>query len=81
MNAKLDSSCTSPRMTVAIAALAAVIAIGILSVVVSLFQSRGAPMQRLVAAERACASYAYQSERETCMKQWLAGQPATIARR
>jgi amino acid transporter len=81
MNAKLDFTYTNPLKTVAIAALAAVITIGILSIIVSLFQSRGAPMQRLVAAERACASYAYQSERETCMKQWLAERPATIARR
>lgn len=80
MNAKPDFTCTSPPTIVAIAALAAVIAIGILSVIVSLFQSRGAPMQHLVAAERACASYTYQSERETCMKQWLAERRAIIAR-
>lgn len=54
------------------AALAAFIAIGILSAVVSLFQSRGVPLERLAAAERACVSHVYQSEREACMQQWLA---------
>ncbi len=60
----------NPIMTVATAALAAVITVGILWAVLSLFQSRGAPMERLAAAERACSSHAYQSEREACMKQW-----------
>jgi len=72
MNARLNLGSTSSIMTVAAAALAAFIAFGILSTVVSLFQSRGAPMERLVAAERACVSRAYVSEREACMKQWLA---------
>jgi len=39
--------------TVATATLAAVIAMTILWAVVTLFQSRGAPMERLAAAERA----------------------------
>jgi hypothetical protein len=72
MHAKVNLGSTSSIMTVAAAALAAFIALGILSTVVSLFQSRGAPMERLAAAERACVSHAYQSEREACMKQWLA---------
>lgn len=77
MNAKLNLGSTSSIMTVAAAALAAFIAVGMLSAVVSLFQSRGAPMERLTAAERACVSHAYQSEREACMKQWLAGSTKT----
>jgi len=68
--------------TVATATLAAVIAMTILWAVVTLFQSRGAPMERLAAAERACAQHAYQSERAACMNEWLAAsQPRTIARR
>jgi len=68
--------------TVATATLAAVIAMTILWAVVTLFQSRGAPMERLAAAERACAQHAYQSERAACMKEWFAAsQPGTIARR
>ncbi len=77
MNAKLNLGSTSSIMTVAAAALAAFIAVGLLAAVVTLFQSRGAPMERLAAAERACVSHAYQSERETCMKQWLADSPGT----
>jgi hypothetical protein len=69
-------------LTVATAALAAVIALGILWGIVTLFQSRGAPMQRLVAAEHACAQYIYLSERQACMNEWLAAsQPANVARR
>lgn len=77
MNANLNFASASSTMTVAAAALAATIATGILSAIVNLFQIRGAPMQRLVAAERACAPHAYQSARETCMKQWLADSQGT----
>jgi len=82
MNAKLNFAFPSSTVTVASAALATVIAMGILWAVVALFQSRGAPMERLAAAERACAQHAYQSERAACMNEWLAAsQPGTIARR
>jgi len=72
MSAKPNFASPSSILTVAAATLAAIIAMGILWMVVSLFQSRGAPMERLAAAERACAQHAYQSEREACMKQWIA---------
>ena len=77
MHAKLNLVSTRSIMTVAAAALAAFIALAILSTVVSLFQSRGAPMEGLAAAERACVSQASQSEREACTKQWLAQSLAT----
>jgi hypothetical protein len=54
MDARLNFTSVSSIVRVA-AALAAVIAIGIFRGIVSLFQSRGAPMQSLVAPERACA--------------------------
>jgi hypothetical protein len=54
------------------ATLASVIAIGILAAVTDLFQRSGAPMERLVAAERACVSRSYVSEREACMRERLA---------
>jgi len=57
--------------TVAVA-LATFIAIGLVSAVVVLFQRDGAPMERLAAAERACTEHVYFSERETCMRDWLA---------
>ena len=66
--------------TVAAAALASVIALGILWGVAALFQSKGAPMERLVAAECACAQHIYLSERQACMNEWLAAsQPRVVA--
>jgi len=82
MNAKLNFASPSSTLTVATAALATVLATSILWAVVILFQSRGAPMERIAAAERACAQHAYQSERAACMNEWLvASQPRTIAHR
>ena len=37
-----------------------------------LFQSRGKPMAELAAAERACAAQIYVSDRERCMREWVA---------
>jgi hypothetical protein len=54
------------------ATLASVIAIGLLAAVTVLFQRSGAPMEQLVVAERACVKHPYVSEREACMRQWLA---------
>jgi len=36
-----------------------------------LFQSRGMPTE-LAAAERACAGQTYVSDRERCMREWVA---------
>lgn len=82
MNAKLNQDAPGSIMTFAVAALAGAVAIGILSAIASLFQRRGAPLERLAAAERACASNAYQSEREACMKQRLdESRGASVVRR
>ena len=54
------------------ATLAGFIAIGILGAVADLFQRSGTPMQRLVVAERACIDRPFVSEREACMREWLA---------
>ncbi len=78
MNARLNLGTPGSIVIVAAAGLAAVIALGILTAIVGLFQSRGAPMERLVAAERACASQSYVSEREACMKRWLAESRTTL---
>jgi hypothetical protein len=37
-----------------------------------LFQSRGMPMAELAAAERACAGQTCVSDRERCMREWVA---------
>ena len=63
--------------TTIFAAVAAAIAIGLISVVVSLFRSDGSPFEQLVAAEKACKQYNYVSEREHCMNEWLAAARAT----
>jgi len=54
------------------AALAGIITMGILALVTGLFLRDGRPMERLVAAERACVDRAYVSEREACMREWAA---------
>jgi len=72
MNTKQTFEARSPLVTVNAATLAGFTALTILWGVVALFQSRGVPMERAVAASHACAHHAYQSEREACMKLWLA---------
>ena len=52
--------------------VATLIALGILVETTMLFQSRGMPMAQLAAAERACARQTYVSDRERCMREWLA---------
>ena len=80
MSARPNFAFPGSTLTVATAALAAVIALGILWGIVTLFQSRGAPMERLVAAEHACAQHIYLSERRVCMNEWLAAsQPRIVA--
>jgi hypothetical protein len=72
MNAK--PTLAPPRFdtTVAAAALSTVIAIGLLTAVTGLFQYDGAPFEHVVIAERACANYMFASERETCVRLYLA---------
>lgn len=58
-----------PAQTLAAATAATVISLVLLWGVVTLFQSRGVPLEELAAAERACADHVYVSDREACMKQ------------
>ena len=58
--------------TVITSAVATLIALGILIGTTMLFQSRGMPMAELAAAERACAGQTYVSDRERCMREWVA---------
>jgi hypothetical protein len=59
-----------PAQTLAAATAATLISFTLLWSVVHLFQSRGAPLEQLAAAERACAGSAYVSDRKACMQQW-----------
>lgn len=82
MNAKLSFDHPRPSQTIAAAAAATVIALSLLWGVVTLFQSRGESLEQLAAAERACAKHDYQSDREACMKRWVAENSQTsVARR
>ena len=68
--------------TLVAAASAALIAIGLLTFVTGAFQRDGAPFEQLVVAERACAKEVYVSERESCMRAYLAAsRPESVASR
>ena len=77
MSTKLEFDQHRPSHAVATAALATVITLFTLWGVVTLFQSRGEPLARVAAAERACAQYAYESDRKACMNHWVAEHGTT----
>jgi hypothetical protein len=79
MNAKPTFPHPSSLSITVAAGLATFIAIGLLTAVVFLFQRYGAPMEQLIAAERACAQHVYVSERESCMREWLAARAPNVA--
>ena len=64
----------NPRIvtTIVVATLSALIAICLLYTVTGLFQRDGVPFEQVVIAERACADYAFVSEREACVRAVLA---------
>jgi hypothetical protein len=71
MNAKHTP--TRPHIvTTLAAALATLIAIGILTAVTDLFQRDGAPFEQVVVAEHACAKHEFVSERQECVRLFLA---------
>ena len=72
MNAKLVLARPHVVATIVAAALSALIAIGLLSAVIGLFQGHGAPFEQVVIAEHACTNYAFVSEREACVRLYLA---------
>jgi hypothetical protein len=70
---------STPLAAFAIAALATFIAVGLLAGVAFLFQRDGAPIEQLAAAERACTQHIYVSERDACMREWLAARAPNVA--
>ena len=76
MHAKPTFPCPSSLSITVSAVLATFIAIGLLTAVAFLFQRDGAPLEQLAAAEHACAQRGYVSEREACMREWLAAARA-----
>ena len=63
--------------TTVAAVLATLIAMAVLTAVAFLFQRDGKPLEKLAAAEHACVQYVYVSEREACMREWLAARAPT----
>jgi hypothetical protein len=72
MNATPAFARRSAAVPVAAAVLAALIGLGTLSAVTGLFQRDGAPFEQLVVAEQACADRSFMSERETCVRSFIA---------
>ncbi len=72
MNAKPKLARPHAVTTLVAATLATFIAIGLLTAVTGLFQRDGAPFEQVVIAEHACTNYAFVSERETCVRLFLA---------
>jgi hypothetical protein len=72
MNAKPVLTHPHVVRTIVVAALSALIAIGLLSAVTGLFQRDGAPFEQVVIAERACSNHTFVSEREACVQLFLA---------
>ena len=58
--------------TIVAATLSIIVAIGLLSAITGLFQRNGTPFEQIVIAEHACANHAFVSERETCVRLFLA---------
>jgi hypothetical protein len=76
MNAKPGLARPHVVTTIVAAALSALIAIGLLSAVIGLFQRDGAPFEQFVIAEHDCRNYAFVSEREACVRLYLASSRA-----
>lgn len=72
MNAKPTFPRRHIATTIGASVLSALIAIGLLSAVTGLFQRDGTPFEQVVIAERACADHTFVSERETCVRIYLA---------
>jgi hypothetical protein len=72
MNVKPKLARRRVGRTLVAVTLSTLIAIGLLTAVTGLFHHDGAPFERVVIAEHACASYAFVSERETCVRLYLA---------
>ena len=82
MNLTLDHTHHRPAVTIAAAAVATVVALGVLGGVAVLFQSRGEPFAEAAAAERVCAQLTYASDRRSCVQRWIAERAAAqVAKR
>jgi hypothetical protein len=82
MNAKTTLGRPQVFTTILTAAASCLIAIGLLTAIAVLFQRDGTPFEQVVVAEKACADHSFVSEREACMRLFLAtSQVRNIASR
>ena len=58
--------------TIVAGALSFLVAIGLFTAVAGLFLRDGTPLQNAAAAERSCSDSAFVSEREACVRSFLA---------
>ncbi|HEX9276337.1 MAG TPA: hypothetical protein VGA51_08060 [Casimicrobiaceae bacterium] len=58
--------------TIVAVALSFLVAIGLFTAVAGLFLRDGTPLQNVAIAERACSEFALVSEREACVRSFLA---------
>jgi len=72
MNVKPTLARPRVATTLVTAALSTLITIGLLTAVTGLFQRDGAPFAQVVIAEHACANHTFISEREACVRSYLA---------
>ena len=72
MEAKPTLASPHIAATVVSIVLAALIGVGLLTAVTCLFQRAGAPFEHAIVAEHACANHSFASERDTCLRSYLA---------
>jgi len=72
MNAKPAFARRPAAVHVAAAALAVLIGLGTLGALTGMFQREGTPFEQLVVAEQACADRTFVSERQTCVRSFIA---------
>ncbi len=78
MNTKPQALDLRAITRIVIAAVSAVIAIGIFTAVTALLQRDGVPFEQLVNAERACTGYTFKSEREDCVRAYVAASRGRV---
>jgi hypothetical protein len=81
MNARPTLAHRPLAATLAAVVAAAVLSLATITAVAGLFARDGAPLADAVAAEQACAHYAFVSERERCMQASAAARVPRLATR
>ena len=72
MNTKPTLACSHIGTNTVAATLSSAIAIGLLTAAAGLFLHEGTPLQNVLIAERACSEFTFISERDACVRSFLA---------